>query len=955
MKQLEIIVNKREHLSLSINSSSTVEQLINKIIQTLQFPKESKYTITIDGTPIDSSYQIPENLQSRIIADFNCLTSIQFENPFIQTTEQELDLCKPLVEIQKELAKVMLPIEYQIIILKNGKRLTETYINYYPEIPKKLQFIVKASIYINYQGIHHQLQLNPFEKIEKIKNYIFQQLNIDQGFLLFYNNTQLNDEMYFISYLIPDHSELTIKLQTRITLLVKYQNIVHKYSTSLNEKLSVVKTKLKQTYKIPENEKLELFYQNIYLDNNEEKLSALNIEDNSLINITIGKKYNLNLENDYQQQTYQCQVNSIDLVSILDDIIPLQNCQLTYYFGGKELDKNRSFDQIQVNNCNINIKYRVQKKTIFVNFQEEQKSSIKLEVNISDPIRLALPHINLANDSITMFFQGRKISIESTYDQEGIKEGSTIIYQFNQFQIKYTIAPDFQEYSILIAPRINGAQLINILSKNYKGLSKKFKLMLNNIEFPVSQIVEKQENQCFRLVSMFEMQFQFQNDNHIYNKTYSMDDTILIARQRFSEEFNIPLNQLYIFFLDQELKDEYMIHKYKGKDLQICETICVKFQKYKSNVLIQKNCNKNFQVKEILKEFLREFSQKGCRCFLNNQLINELNLLKEITNQPAVLLVVEFQQELQLINKQIKTQAIQVEFYPKQIVASTLARFMNGNFQFYQNDELIDATKSFEDNHIQNKSQIYYEECYNFTLEILNDNQQIQLRINSQKIKIKDAIQQKIQEKYSSQFSAFYNKQEINLENTFLQEKLMDQSKIQIQLHQQLKVFIKDNDYKIQFTVSSNITVGELIKQLKGSKQKKLFNAENQKQLQDHEVLFTLINSNKVVDLIYKEPIENSNSLYIPSEPIQNNRKITLDINTQEPVPLQIVIYNMMDDHKLYETVRLDQKVGEFLDQFEKKMEFSGVTLFYDGEIVDRNKKFQEINLNALSIFEIVC
>ncbi|CAD8124458.1 unnamed protein product [Paramecium sonneborni] len=888
--------------------------------------------------------QLPPFPTFPIIANCEYRTTVQLKNEFIQTFKYELDLCQFIIEIEKELAKFILPIDYSIIIHQNGKPIYEPYLNSYLEIPKHLDYIVRAFIYFNCNQTVFQLEINPFDKILRIKQQIFSSQNINQEFSLIYNNKKLNDEYQFISYLIPNYSEIIIKFSNRITFFVKYQNtVIHQYSIQPNEKVGVVKSKLKYVFKIPENQRLELIYQQTYLNNDELKLSYLQIKDDCEIEVTIGKIYKLILEDDASQQKYTCQVKQAALVSSLDNYGPFKDYNVSYYFNDKELDKNKHFEQIQNNNdINVNIKFKKKKKLITVFFQDEMKQKIQMEVSITDPIKLALQIINKANDPITIIYNDKKISIENTYAQEAIKNGSIIIYYLNQFQIKYSIAPNPQEYSLQITQQIDGAQLLNMISRNQKGLSQTFKLMLNNSEFPANQMVDPFENQCFRVVPTFEIQFRFLNDGKIYKEVFSIEDSILNARQRFSQKFNIPLNQLFILFMDLAIKDEYLIQQYQKKDLWICETIRVKFQQRNGSLLTLKYYNKNLQIKEILKDLLKSFSQQACKCLFNNQLVNESNMLKEITNQSEIVLIVDFLQDLQLIDKLKIQQEITVQFYPKEIVASIFSRYLRGNFFFYHNNQLIDTSMNFEDNHIQNKSQIYFEEFYNYTLESLKDNSQIQFQA-PKFTKIKDAISPQIKDKYQEQFSIFYNNHQINIEKTFFEENIRDESKIQIIFNNSLIVIVRDQDHLKKFTAPSNQTIGELIKKLEGNPKKKLYSAINQNLLEDQTKLSTLSNNNNVVELIYQEDFNNQNTGYLPSEPIQ---MLGNDI--------QIIIKNMQNDDKSFEIVRLNQKIADFINQFKLKNSLSNITIFYGGEIVDINKTFEEINVTTNSEFEIL-
>ncbi|CAD8210943.1 unnamed protein product [Paramecium pentaurelia] len=954
---IQIIINNIEKITFQQDDQISVQEIINNIIREFKFPRQSTTLIEIDQVIRDPTYIVNFQPNSPIKANFSYETTITFIDKFNNSFEHRCDLCKSIFQIEQEIIKEILPLEYSLQILQpiDEQNINTLYINSYEKIPQQLEFTIQANFYINFYGFHHQFNINPFNLIELIKYEILEFYNIQQEFQLYYNETELNNHQQYITYFIPNHSELKIKLQTRIKLFIKYQNYVHQYSCSLDEKLEKFKQKLRQIYQIPEKYLLQLTYKNNLLKNDQESISQLKIEENSIIIMEIGNKHQLTLQDKYSSKYFQFQVRSIDLVSILDKQNPFINQQVTYFFQGQELIKTETFEQLKVDTENLTIYYKIEKLIINVYFQDENQRQKKMGVIISDQIKYALQQLNSAIDSITLSYQGKNISIESTYEKEGIINDSIIYYKINdKLEIRYTISPNFQEHFILVQNNITGAQLLKIIPQVYLNQGYKYKLMLNNCDFPLDQKVT--QNQCFRLVRTFEIQFYSQDDNQYFLETFSQEDTILEAKQKFSQKFSLHLDSLIILYKDILLKDDQLIHQYKEKQLWISQIIGVTFQKRNGTASFSKRYQKQVSLKSVLNDFIKE--QSPCRFEYNEQLIDENfgnKLLKDICqDQQQIILIYEFEQNLKLINKEKQTEVYKIKFYPKEIVGSVFNKLLDDKFQYYNMGQLIDTYKSFDDNKIKNNSQIYYNKIYQFTLDILNDKSNIKFQVNSLNHRIIDAISPIIQKKYSLDFTAYLNNRLINLEQSFKQENINNDATIQIQLLIYLTVTVHENELNKIFQVDPNANIGQLNKLLDNKQNKKLFSFTDQIQLEDHILLSTLKKNNNKVDLVYKEATSISNSVYQPSGLILDCISQTQNMKTTDNSTIEIIIQNMLNDEKLQETVRLDQKLGDFFHNFQLKMEFSDISLFYEGEIVDYEKTFEEIGAGSQSLFEII-
>ncbi|CAD8210288.1 unnamed protein product [Paramecium octaurelia] len=951
-QELEIVINACERLKLKYDDQASVEQIANEIIKTYNFPKQSEYKIEIDQKFREPSYILKDLPISPIKANFNFETTVTFVGRFNTSFEHRINLCKQIKQISNEIMKVILPIEYFVYIPQSDQNGNLLYINSYQEIPKLIEFDILANFYINYYGIHCQQKIHPFAQIEQIKYQINEHFNIKSDFQLFYKETELKDQNQYIAYLIPDHSELRIKLLTNFKFLIKHQDTVHQFSCAYQEKLGAFKQRLKQIYQVSEKHPLQLIYMNNELRNDQDSMQDLRFLENSIIEMHIGIKYSLTLQNKDSQEKFQFQVRSIDLVSMLDKHHPFMNKQVTYEFNNKKLRKEETFEQLQVDTEKITIYYQIEKQKMYVQFQDEFAKH-RIEVITSDPIKNALQQFNQGNDPISISYGGKNISIDSTYEKEAIVNDSIIVYRINNgIQIKFTIAPNCVEHPILVPRDTKGGQLLKVLSQRYSNQGQKYKLMLKNYEFPSDQTVIK--DQCYRLVRTFEMQFKYDKDDQLYVEVFSQEDKIYDARKKISQAFNIPFDSIVLIHKDYPLKDDSLINQYKDKVLTISQAVHISFQKRHGSILIQKYYSKYLKCKDIFRDFQREY-QLPCRFEYNQQNIDENNLLKEICkDEQNIVFIYEFQYNLKLINKEIDTEIIKVQFYPSEIIGSVFQRYLSENFHYLYNGQQIDIQKSFEELKIAQNQKIQYFQLHKFNLWIPNKHISFEIQIDSLKYKIIDALSPKIKEMFQEHFTAIYNNRQLDLQKTFLQEKVMSGANIECQLVTYLQVIVHDNEFDRTFKIHSNISIGQLINMLDGNQNKKLLFSKDQKQLENNIILSQLKNENGIIELIYKELVPTSDAIYQPSGSMPTTFNWTQNLKTTESSQIDIVIININNDDKLFETVRLDQKLRDFRKEFEIKMEFSGITIFYEGEGVDYDKTFEEIGAHQQSLFEII-
>ncbi|CAK64976.1 unnamed protein product (macronuclear) [Paramecium tetraurelia] len=952
--QFEVIINACQKLSLTFGDQVSVEQIANKIIETQKFPRQSNYRIEIDQAIREPSYILNCQPISIIKANFNFMATVIFVGQFNTSFEHRIDLCKQIQQISNEIMNEILPIEYSVYILQNGQNANNLYINSYEQIPKLIEFEIQANFYINFQGIHYQQKIHPLAQIEQIKYQINEVFCFDSEFQLWYRDTELNDQSQYITYLIPDHSELKIKLPTRIKLLIKYKDTVHQFSCALEEKLGSFKQRLKQVYHVSEKHPLQLMYKNNELRNDQESIQKLKFIENAIIEMQVGIKYSLTLQNKESQEKFQFQARSTDLVSVLDKQHPFINKQVIYEFNGHKLKKEETFEQLQVDTEYITIYFQIEKQKINVQFQDDFAKH-KIEVITSDPIRNALQKFNQGNDPISITYGGKNISIDSTYEKEAIVNDSIIVYKINNgIQIKYTVAPNCVEHTYLVPKDTKGSQLLKALSQIYSNQGQKYKLMLNSQEFPADQPVIK--DQCYRLVRIFEMQFSYDKDERTYIDLFSQEDKIFEARKKMAQVFNLPFDSVFLLFKDCALKDDTLINQCKDKTLVVSQAIHISFQKRNGSVAIQKYYLKQEKFKYIFKDFLKEYQISQCRFEFNNQIVDENNLLKDICkDEQSIVLIYEFQYNLKLVNKEMQNEIIKVSFYPSEIIGSVFKRYLSEKFSYLYNGQLVDIQKQFEVLRIQNNSKVYYFQFHNFTLEILKTNTKLQIQIDSLNYKIIDAISPKMKEHTQDKFTALYNNRELDLQKTFLQEKVMSGATIQCQLPTYLQVIIHDNEFDKSFNVHPNICIGQILAMMMDSNpNKKMLSYKDQKQLENDIIVSKLQNNNGIIELIYKELISTPDTIYQPSGSVSTFFNQTQDLKTTESSQINIVIININNDDKIFETVKLDQKIGDFLKEFEIKNEFSSINIFYEGAVVDYDKTFEEIGANPGSLFEII-
>ncbi|CAD8201590.1 unnamed protein product [Paramecium pentaurelia] len=452
-------------------------------------------------------------------------------------------------------------------------------------------------------------------------------------------------------------------------------------------------------------------------------------------------------------------------------------------------------------------------------------------------------------------------------------------------------------------------------------------------------------------INQFYIYFSCKIDQTIYFKKFSEENTIYDAKCIFSQSLQKQKTSISIFSQDTQLKDDQLIIHFKQQELFIYETKLISFHTRNGQVLKQKVYKACMKVKEMKNDFQREISQQSCKYEFNQSPIDdEDKLLSDITDQTEIVLDVDFQHNLKLINNELKTQQFNVQFYQTEIVSSIFSKFLKGNLQYYYNGQLIDINKSFEDNLIQNNSCVYYGKIYNFTFKFTNNNQIIKIQVKSLNTKIEDAVQPILKENHPQNFQFSCNNRLINLEKTFSQEKIKE-GVIQIEL-KSLIVNIYDKNKIYKYHVLPNLTIEKLNKLINNNQNKWLFKLDNDDILQDNIELSTLKNSNGEVELIYKEYIKQNTILHQYQDDVSIDFFVTQNIKTIENSSLVIPIE--WNDQKFFETVKLDQKVEEFLEDFKKQKKLSKIFFFQDGEIIDINKKFEDLRDIEYSFFEII-
>ncbi|CAD8193410.1 unnamed protein product [Paramecium octaurelia] len=936
MKKYEIIVNNNT-FKLEYEPkfpSEKISDVVQFLNQQKGFPAKAKLYISVDNHIRDLNYDLNSVKNNVIEINFSDV----IENFSIQHIDKDekyklildkVDICKQLIEIEKKIANSIKSEEYPIKILKKKKILDRNLflcqIFFYQQ---EIFYFVQAIFYIRYNDKLQLFQIDAFSHFDKIKQKIRQKLGIEEEIELYFRGQQLEDERTYFYYNIHQNAELELKMKNMQRIQISYQNKIYKFNVSVNMTIEQLAKYYKQLEQIHQNQILQVHHLNKLLENNT-KIGNLDLSDNAEFKITNKiqeRAMVIKFVSKLQEQVhFQKQVSNLDFFSTILESQIFKGKVFQFYVNGNilEITDGLIFNSIKFKENEYLIQYQMIQNFEYLNvtFKDEEGKTFTKQVKSEDTINTELEmNIKYDNLRIKAYKKGQLIDLNGTYRSEGIQDGDIIEYCLSdmviQLQIWYQNQRQIQEICIHYLDTVK--ELKEKVINQFK-ITYECKIILDGYDLQDYEYIKNYRNNVvFTVSKAFYFKIELLLDNNIEQSESRFYETEKVKelKSQYTELFQ---DDVCVDVDDNEdIKDEEELSAFIGKVLRISKrNVNVKY-KFQGHQSVYED---KFYKKDTLGMMLKKIAKGNSRCYIANNLMDPTIKLINLNLDPNTVITIECTSRAQLFEFNNNQNRVDIEFYPEEIISNTIKTHIKGKFVIYEGNREINIQNSFRDEQIQNTAQLYY--ILLVTIKFMSyEAKEVQYQ---KTCRVDKKISQILSPNHPNKIRVYYLEKEINQDSTLAEVGVPDFSELQIEELESTLILHIDNKIRT-LSIDKDMTV-QLLKEHLNLNQENyyLYQLIDQAQaLSNDVVLKSLHNINNEIELIYKT----GNNL------------------------IKIILVDS-DDKEYTEYVKLNQQVKTFLQEFELKYNLKDAELFYEGETINPDKCFSDIQIAQNGKFEI--
>ncbi|CAD8104581.1 unnamed protein product [Paramecium primaurelia] len=939
MKKYELIVNnglfKFEYEPKS--HSANINDVIQFINQQIGFPAKSQLYIIVDNNIRDTKFDLKDAKNNIIHIKFSDIIET-FTIQHINKDEkyklvlEKVDTCQQLIEIEKKIANLIKCEEYPIKILKKNqffdRNLLLCQIFIYQQ---EIYYHVLAMFIIQYKDKRQLFQIDAFSHFDKIKQKIRQKFGIDEEIELYFRGRLLEEQQTYQSYKIHQNAELELRVKNMQKIQILYQEKIYEFNLSVNLTIEDIIKYNKQFDSIHQNQVLQIHYNNKCLENNI-RIGDLDLSNDILFIMTnkIQEKFLLIkfVNKEQQQQNYQFRVSNLEYFSIIYDKYPFKGKIFEFYVNDIKLAINDKliFNDIQFkddNNYLIEYQLILNYQIINVTFEDEEGNLLKLQVKSEDIINDEIQkNLNNENARIKAYKKGQLIDLNGTYKSEEIQDGDIINYYFAEITIQFMIwfrdQLQIQEINVNYLDRIKDLKEKII---NQHKITDECKILLDGDILNDDVCLKNfKKNTIFRISKIFHFKIELLLDNNIEQSECRFYETDKISqikyqyREIFWDEVCIQVDN------KEDLDDNDELSDYINKVLRISKkNINVRYKFDGNQIVYQDKYSKLITLGEMLKII----ANRQSRCYICNNLMDENIKLDDLNLDQNTEITIQCTSRAQFIEFNNNLNKFEIDFYPEDIIGQAIKNHIKGKFIIQQDNKELNLQKSFQSENIQNGAEL----IYIFLVTIKFKDFETKELLFSQTYKVNMKISQILNQKNFNKAKVYYLEKEINQDKTLAELGIIDYSELNIEVLENILILHLD-DKITKIIIDSNITIQTLKQQQNLNNEiYQIYAIHDQTQVLSNDIILkTLLNENNEIELIFK-----MNNSYIQIHLIDN------------------------EDRQYTENVQLNQQVKTFINELKIKYNLDeNPQIFYEGEILDQEQYFSELQITKDTLFEII-